>query len=265
MQPKEDDIAALYKLQQRIASLDFSRDDLTTDHKDIYNYIEKTIIEPKSTVLEFLPPADVLAYVAKNILFPTFAHKLTPHLLDVIATVEFYRQNIVSQGKKALHDRKAAGGLANDEEAYLRKQVSLDKNWRQVYLTILGECCHYDLYDLWLAYPPSMGTFMIRFNEYFPFLNKYCTHPSPRLFHQTLSKDEQETLGKKGLAVCDFCSNSESWIAERVTDRAYWTLFQAKEFREMFPPPCTRKKLVKLICSYLDYVVSLQTIDGMLN
>lgn len=37
MQSNEDDLAAVRKLQQYIASLDFGKDDLVEDHKEIYS------------------------------------------------------------------------------------------------------------------------------------------------------------------------------------------------------------------------------------
>ena len=37
MQPREDDTAAVRKLQQYIASLDFGNGDLVNEHKDIYS------------------------------------------------------------------------------------------------------------------------------------------------------------------------------------------------------------------------------------
>ncbi|KAF8629397.1 hypothetical protein AX15_003452 [Amanita polypyramis BW_CC] len=271
MQPRED---VIRELQKYIASLDFGRDDLEQDHKDIYTYIEQTILPPESTILGAVPPVDVLAYAAKNILFPVLAQDLIPELLDVIATVEFYRQRTLTQAKNALEmkshykdeDEAKAIFLNSDEEAFLEHLNVLDDSWRKVYITILRECCHSDLYYLWTTNPPSMADFMIRFNEYFPFLNKYCTHPSPRLLHQTLSTDEQNQLGQTGLAICDLGYNSAQWVTENIReDEPYWTLFDTDEFRKAFPPHAP-KHLTKLICRYLDHVAStVQKVDSILQ
>lgn len=59
---------------------------------------------------------------------------------------------------------------------------------------------------------------MVRFNEYFPFLNKYCTHQSPYLLHQTLSADEHAKFGQTGMAICGFAYRSAQWIADNVRE-----------------------------------------------
>lgn len=279
MRPKEDDIAAVRKLRQYIASLDFGNDDLVKAHKDIYTYINQTILAPQSTILNIVPPVDVLAYAAKNILFPTLAQDLMPQLLDVIATVEFYRQRTLAQAKNALEwkgyyknegDPKAdpkADALSSNEEAFLKQLNVSGESWRTVYVTILCKCCHFDLYHLWIVNPPSMANFMIRFNEYFPFLNKHCTHESPRLLHQTLSPDERGKLSQTGLTICAFCSDLAQWVTDNTRDdEPFWTLFDTEEFKKAFPPPCAARHLVKLICKYLDYVVSIVLkVEGVLR
>lgn len=65
---------------------------------------------------------------------------------------------------------------------------------------------------------------MVRFNEYFPFLNKYCTHKSPCLLHQTLSADERAKLGQTGMAICEFASRSAQWIADNVREELVFPL-----------------------------------------
>ena len=65
---------------------------------------------------------------------------------------------------------------------------------------------------------------MVRFNEYFPFLNKCCTHKSPCLLHQTLSADERAKLGQTGMAICEFASRSAQWIADNVREELVFPL-----------------------------------------
>ncbi|KAF8639520.1 hypothetical protein AX17_001425 [Amanita inopinata Kibby_2008] len=272
MQPTEDGAEAVRKLRQYIASLDFKEENLVQNHKDIYTYIEKTILAPQSTILNIVPPIDVLIYAAKNILFPSLAHDLMPQLLDVIATVEFYRHRTLAQADNALvwnqyyktEDSTGSITLTDDEETFLKRLGESSQSWREVYMTILCKCCHFDLYHVWITIPPSMSNFMIHFNEYFPFLNKYCTQPSPRLLHHTLSQDEQRKLGQTGLSICAFGHESAQWVTERAQDQPHWTLYETAEFHQKFPPPCASKHLVKLICNYLDYVGSIvQKVDDM--
>ncbi|KAF8348366.1 hypothetical protein F5887DRAFT_644155 [Amanita rubescens] len=258
MQPREDDTAAVRKLQQYIASLDFGNGDLVNEHKDIYTFITETILAPQSTISNSTPPVDVLVYAAKNILFPSLAEDLIPQLLDIIAAIEFYRQRALTRAKKAIQRSRSEDKNApfnSDEEAFLKQLDTPKDSWRKVYMTILCKCCQFDLYHLWTANPSSVADFMIRFNEYFPFLNNYCTHESPRLLHQKLSTDEQSTFGEIGLAICGFGYTSAQWITDNAQeDKPYWTLFDTKEFQKAFPPPCAAKQLVTLICKYVDYV-----------
>jgi hypothetical protein len=53
---------------------------------------------------------------------------------------------------------------------------------------------------------------------------------------------------------------------DRINSEPYWALFDTKEFQVAFPPPCTAKGLVKLICDYLDYVANnVLKVDGLLQ
>lgn len=60
------------------------------------------------------------------------------------------------------------------------------------------------MYLLWTANPPSITDFLIRFNEYFPFLNKSYDNHSPRLFHFNLTDEETAQLFDTGIKCCDF-------------------------------------------------------------
>ncbi|KAK2464286.1 hypothetical protein APHAL10511_003743 [Amanita phalloides] len=224
MHPKADDLATVRKL---IASLDFANDNVQ-HHKDIYTYISETILASQSTILNIEPPVEVLVYVAKKILFPNLAQNMIPQLLDVVANVEFYRQRMQVQAKTALkgknshmnEDNSKTISLSNDDEVFLEKLEVSSDSWRQVYMTILCKCCHLDLYHLWTASPPSMVDFMVRFNEYFPSLNKHCTHESPRLLHQMLSTDERSKFKQTGLSISEFGYNSAQWVKDNTREES---------------------------------------------
>jgi hypothetical protein len=93
---------------------------------------------------------DVLVYAAKNILFPSLAEDLIPQLLDIVATVESYRQRALAQAKNLLErqlqdkseDTKTVAFNA-DEEDFLKRFNTPDDSWRTVYTTILCSCCHF--------------------------------------------------------------------------------------------------------------------------
>lgn len=93
---------------------------------------------------------DVLVYAAKNILFPSLAEDLIPQLLDIVATVESYRQRALAQAKnvleRQLQDRSEGNKAVSfnaDEEALLKRFNTPDDSWRKVYMTILCSCCHF--------------------------------------------------------------------------------------------------------------------------
>ena len=93
---------------------------------------------------------DVLVYAAKNILFPILAEDLLPQLLDIVVTVESYRQRALAQAKNALErylhhksEDKKTIAFTVDEETFLKRLSTPDDSWREVYMTILGQCCHF--------------------------------------------------------------------------------------------------------------------------
>ena len=100
---------------------------------------------------------DVLVYSAKNILFPSLAEDLIPQLLDIVATVESYRQRTLAQAKdvleRQLQDKPEDGetvAFNPDEEAFLKRFNTPDDSWRKVYMTILCNCCHFASPLLWI-------------------------------------------------------------------------------------------------------------------
>jgi hypothetical protein len=64
------------------------------------------------------------------------------------------------------------------------------------------------MFYLWTANPPSMTDFLIRFNEYFPFLNRSYDNNSPRLFHFNLTDEEIAHLIDAGEQCCDLVRKS---------------------------------------------------------
>lgn len=59
-----------------------------------------------------------------------------------------------------------------------------------------------------------MTDFVIRFNEYFPFLTHTCPG-SPCLFYKDLSDKERLELGEVGLECCGFAQNTVDWAIEQ--------------------------------------------------
>ena len=56
-----------------------------------------------------------------------------------------------------------------------------------------------------------MTDVLIRFNEYFPFLNQSYDNHSPRLFHYNLTNSELAHLLFTGLKCCDLARETIMW------------------------------------------------------
>lgn len=69
---------------------------------------------------------------------------------------------------------------------------------------------------LLIAKPSSMTDFLVRFNEYFPHLNKHCDRKSPRLFWSDLSSEEIVQLSKLGVDCCSHVQEVVHWATEHV-------------------------------------------------
>ncbi|GLB37390.1 hypothetical protein LshimejAT787_0404410 [Lyophyllum shimeji] len=252
----------LRKLRDLVAKVDYNGVS-RQDHREIYKYIEREVLSPKSPIIKHVPPLEVIVYSMRNILLPDLATRRIPELLDLLATVEFYRKRTLDYAQKALvwNDYYKTEGtavtLSHDEEEFLRKLESQESDLRKVYITILTTCCELDMYLLWTATPPSIADAMIRFNEYFPFLNENCDSESPRLFHSDLSDSEAGQVEDVGLKFCDFAQATIEWATEYAGDgQTMHSVFSTEEFRESFPRPCEDDKLSELISYFAKCVTS---------
>ena len=158
------------------------------------------------------------------------ATRRIPELLDLLATAEFYRGRTLDQARAALtwNDYYSTNPpsvlLTNEETEFIHHLESQMADLRPIYIMILTKCCHLvstpsiaarptsslcqDMYNLWTTNPPSVTNFLIRFNEYFPFLNQSYDNHSPRLFHYNLTNNELAHLADTGLKCCDFAIES---------------------------------------------------------
>lgn len=224
-------------------------------------YIEQVVLSPKSPIVKYVPTLPVIIYSIKNILHPTLATRSSSfsELLDLLATVEFYRGRTLDHARDALtwndyYTTNPPSILLTDEEtAFLKKLESDMADLRPIYITILTMCCHLDMYLLWTANPPSITDFLIRFNEYFPFLNKSYDNHSPRLFHFNLTDEETAQLFDTGIKCCDF-------VDEEMEAQAHG---QSKRSENPMHDPAD---LVALIDYYLEETMSAaQVVKDMFN
>lgn len=195
------------------------------------------MLSPKS--LKHVPTLPVIIYSIKNILYPTLATRRIPELLDLLATAEFYRGRTLDCARHALvwdkHYTKTQNPesfpLSDEEKSFLNGLEDEMAELRPIYMRILTMCCHLvsipsivmsyptssacqDMYNLWTSSSPSMTDFLIRFNEYFPFLNRSYDNASPRLFHFNLTDEEIAQLIDVGLTCCDFTEETVEWAIE---------------------------------------------------
>ncbi|KAG6899425.1 hypothetical protein C0993_010392 [Termitomyces sp. T159_Od127] len=215
----------LSKLRDLIASVGNADRTSRQKHKEIYpGYIEREVLSPKSPIIKQVPPLEVVLYAINNILYPTFITRRLPHLLDLLATVEFYRKRTLASSHEAtiwseyyeVQDEKAVYRLSKEDEAYL-KELELDNiSMRNIYITLISECCQLDMHLLLVAKPPSLTDFLVRFNEYFPHLNKHYDRKSPRLFWSDLSSEEVVQLSKLGVDCCSRVQEIVNWATDHV-------------------------------------------------
>lgn len=109
-----------------------------------------------------------------------------------------------------------------------------------------------------IAKPPSMTDFLIRFNEYFPHLNKLYGRKSPRLFWSDISSKEIVELSKLGVDCCRRVQETVNWATEHVGKgfvlglyttllsddlwiaKSYMSLFGQKIFEKHSPYPAKK-------------------------
>ncbi|KAG6879648.1 hypothetical protein C0992_000090 [Termitomyces sp. T32_za158] len=140
---------SLSKLRDLIAGVGNTDKNSRHNHKEIYRYIEREVLSPKSPVIKQVPPLEVVTYAINNILHPTFITRRLPHLLDLLATVEFYRKRTLASSHEAtiwneyyeVQDENTFYRLSKEDEAYL-KGLEFDNNsMRTIYITLIAECC----------------------------------------------------------------------------------------------------------------------------
>ncbi|KAG6872947.1 hypothetical protein C0995_004831 [Termitomyces sp. Mi166 len=213
----------LHKLRDLIASVDVDKTS-RQNHKEIYRFIEREILSPKSPVIKQVPPLEVVIFAINNILCPSFVTQRIPHLLDLLATVEFYRKRTLASSHEAtiwndyyeVQNETTVYRLSEEDEAYLKGLESDNNSMRIMYITLISECCRLDMHLSLTAKPPSMTDFLIRFNEYFPHLNKRYDKRSPRLFWSDLSSEEVVQLSKLGAECCSRVQEIVKWATYHV-------------------------------------------------
>jgi len=237
----------------------------TSDHKDIYTYIEQKILNQDSLFKTRVPPLDLILYAIRNIMRPSMVADQIPDLLDLLAAVEFYRNVSLGKANDALvyndwykaKDERAIS-LTHEERTDLESQVKMADVLRAIYFNLILQYCQFDVYTLWSHHPDSMTDLILRMSDYFPRLNKNYTTPTPRLFLHDLSDDENDQLHKTGLGCCRFVRDSYAWAVEhRLPGQSLVTMLQSEDFAAVFPCPIDQDRLVDSMVYYLEAVESV--------
>ncbi|KAF8070433.1 hypothetical protein FPV67DRAFT_1019856 [Lyophyllum atratum] len=252
----------LRKLRDLIAEVDYNRF-TKKDHRKIYEYLEREVLSPKSRIIKQVPTLDFIVYSIHKIIYPKLATRRIPDLLDLLATVEFYRKRTLDLAQEALvwneyyKTEKTVVTLPAGEEELLNELEEKQDSMRIMYTMILTTCCQLDMYLMWTATPPSMTDFLIRFNEYFPSLNGRCDRDSPRLFYADLSDNETAQIKEVGLEYCGFTQQTIEWATKYAGEReSMHDAFCTEDFKNTFPWKHQEKDLSRLIGCYLLYVTS---------
>ncbi|KAG6831757.1 hypothetical protein H0H92_007909 [Tricholoma furcatifolium] len=249
---------SLHRLRNLIADADKSKD---KDHRKIYQYIEREVLSPKSPIIKQVPPLEVVVYAINNIFYPNFVTRRIPDLLDLLATVEFYRKRTLDYAHHATiwneyyKVDKSVRTISHDEEEFLTLLESQKDTMRTMYIELISTGCRLDMYLLWTAKPPSVTNFLIRFNEYFPILNDDSDRESPRLFWSDLSSEESTQLAGLGLDSCVLVQNSVKWATEYAEqNHAMNAALCTDDFKEAFPRPCEDRAFLELVMYYTSHV-----------
>ncbi|KAG5645435.1 hypothetical protein DXG03_006259 [Asterophora parasitica] len=251
----------LRKLRDLIAKVDYNQ--LTKlDHREIYQIIERDVLSPKSPIIKQVPPLDLIVYTLNQLVRPTLETRRIPDILDLLATVEFYRKTTSDHVSDALvwndyYAKDKTVQTISKEEQQILEAYGNDEHQntlRTIYIQILTISCDLDMYLMWTAIPPSMSDFMIRFNEYFPSINPYC-HKSRRLFHSDLSEEETAKLKAVGLECCHRAQATVEWAMGHAGEGQTWHhAFQTEAFKKVFERPVDDEELQKLILYFAEKV-----------
>lgn len=98
----------------------------------------------------------MILHCIKISIYPTLKIHAIPDLLDLLASIEWYRHRALSAARSALvwntyyRNDPAVPTLSDEEESVLRAIENKNKSWRMVYITTL--CCLCKLVSLAIVF-----------------------------------------------------------------------------------------------------------------
>ncbi|KAG6857718.1 hypothetical protein H0H87_004134 [Tephrocybe sp. NHM501043] len=226
----------LRELRNLIATTDSEGRGSREEHKKIYQFIKLKVLSPKSPFIKQVPP---LLDVVKTI-YTLFEPKLdTRHisdLLDLLATVEFYRKRTLDHANLATiwnnhyNEDSNTDCLPLDYETaeFLQQLVSQAGAMRDIYITLILTCC----------------------SLYFPTLNANYAE-SPRLFWTDLSREETAKISNLGRECSRLVRESNSADKSRTINSA---LNENQE--KTWPNLCRDEMLSELVSYYTSHITA---------
>ncbi|KAJ6447611.1 hypothetical protein DFH09DRAFT_1353151 [Mycena vulgaris] len=227
-------------------------------HAVIPAYIETNILKDSgSPIKDRVPPLDIVIYTIRWLLALSNSPGMSdvPDLLDLVTTIEFYRELGLRKADEALRIHQAndddATKLTDEEVKHLRAHQTNDSALRNMYIKV-------DIYHLRTSDPPRPADLALRLCEYFP--DKNTRAESPRLIHHNLSNQECEAVRLCGGNSRKFVSDSYEWAGvHQITGQTLASVFQTPEFAIAFPCEIHPTTLRKTVEFYMD------TVERMVN
>ncbi|KAG6911173.1 hypothetical protein DXG01_003913 [Tephrocybe rancida] len=232
----------LRKLRDLIASVDNKDKSPQQDHREIYRtepqildlatlmsnistgYIEREVLSPKSPLIKQVPTLEVVVYAIESIFTPTFVTRRIPDLLDLLATVEFYRKRTLDYAHQATVWNEyykidsTCLPLRSETEALLQNLEHHRDTMRQIYIQLISE--------------------------------------SPRLFQADLSNEEADIISKVGFRCCECFEASIRWTTDSVDiGRPIRVTLREEDPEEIWPRPHEDEDLFNLVKYYTRRVV----------
>ncbi|KAF7311433.1 hypothetical protein MKEN_01045500 [Mycena kentingensis (nom. inval.)] len=242
----------------------------------VSKYVQEHILNhPNKLFHKRVPPLDIIAYAIYRSLVGDGAPHLDsiPDIIDMLATVEFYRRFTLRKTREALQlhaqllEQSPGQTRLNEErEALLRAHGEEDAVLREIYLENIRHLCGFEIYHLWTSNPSRIADTALRLCQYFPELaSQYSEYHEqgdapPSFFYRDLSDAERATFVDTGVEVCQFMADTHKWVDTHAPEGALTAvIFQIPEFRATFPCPFNRKNIQQNVRYYVERVEKLVT------
>jgi len=185
------------------------------EHSKILDLIDSRI---PSESLDVEPPLGALLYAAQGILHPTVSFDYIPDLLDILSQVERAREFSLEHAKWALiwqrfYETRPSSTVRvlrkSDKEA-IKKLLEPERlnATRRIFFCIIEQAIRMHVLYLWTHVEESYRLHHY-LRIYFPWA--HGRHDSQRLYHASLTPDEQARLAEAGVSCFRFMRDAKSW------------------------------------------------------